>query len=162
MIRRIRALASLSRPERWTLLRAACWLLLVDLGLRVVGFARLQTWLFPQGGTANRRQREWGSESTPMSVERTCRLVAIMARHHLYPMRCLTRALASQRMLAAKGIRLDLRIGVRREHNQLRAHAWLEYHGQPVGESAEGGMAFRPLWSPKKFGRHFNDPVRCL
>jgi hypothetical protein len=158
----MRAFVSLSRPERWTLLRAAWWLLLVDVGLRGVGFARLQTWLLPQREAANARQRERGTESALKCAERTVRLVTIMARHHLYPMRCLTRALVSQRVLAAEGIWLDLRIGVRGKPDGLQAHAWLEYRGQPVGEAAEVETVFRALWSSEEFGRRLNDLVRCL
>jgi hypothetical protein len=123
-------------------MRAAFWLLRVDLGLRVLGFSRVRA--FPR----RRAHRAMSGESPELSleaIEHTCELVALMGRHHLYPMSCLTRALASRRILAGQGIWLPLRIGVRREKGQLRAHAWLEYQGRPVGEPADVETAFRPL-----------------
>ncbi|MBN1399346.1 MAG: lasso peptide biosynthesis B2 protein, partial [Anaerolineae bacterium] len=104
--------------------------------------------------------REWGSETTPLSVERIADLVAIAARHHLYQVSCLTRALASQRMLAVQGIWVDLRIGVCREHARLRAHAWIEYHGEPVGESADVGTVFGPLGRAGEFALAPDDLVK--
>lgn len=48
---------------------------------------------------------------------------------------CLRRALVLQRLLAARGHRVTLQVGVRREQGALQAHAWLEHRGVPLLEA---------------------------
>jgi hypothetical protein len=45
---------------------------------------------------------------------------------------CLTQALAAQTLLGRRGTMTQLRLGVRRESGQFRAHAWLEWNGKVV------------------------------
>jgi hypothetical protein len=47
---------------------------------------------------------------------------------------CLGRALALRQILAWSGADARVRLGVRRTHRGLDGHAWVECHGQPVGE----------------------------
>ena len=57
------------------------------------------------------------------------------ARHnHIYPMTCLRRSLALQKMLANHGIAATLKIGVQKMDGELVAHAWIESQGQRIGE----------------------------
>ena len=130
--RKLAGLRRLSRAERRILLAAALWLPAVDLGLRTAGFARVRRWLVtgrrPDGGSA------------PLSPERraeaegVARLVTVAARHHLWPMTCLRRALVIDRLLARRGIPAELRIGVRKGEEGFRAHAWIECGGRPLFE----------------------------
>lgn len=55
---------------------------------------------------------------------------------------CLTRSLTLQIVLRRWGVDTDLRIGVRRQRGDLRAHAWLEFLGEPL-EDAGGVAAYR-------------------
>jgi hypothetical protein len=124
----LRRLARLSGSERRILLAAALWLPAVDLGLRTVGFARVRRWL-----AAGRR-------AVPLSPERraeaelVARMVTVAARHHLWPMTCLRRALVIDRLLARRGIPAELRIGVGKGEEGFRAHAWIECGGRPLFE----------------------------
>jgi hypothetical protein len=48
------------------------------------------------------------------------------ARHHVFPIHCLEKALARQRMYQRRGIPCRLEIGFRREaNNTFAGHAWL-------------------------------------
>src|ERR1700709_2181307 len=93
------------RPRRRSLadLRAfaRAWgvLLAVDLGLRALSFARLERWLAsaPTG-------RAPGEEA----VGRLVWSAAAAARHHLYPMRCVPRALTLRWLLGRHGIPSEL------------------------------------------------------
>ncbi len=67
------------------------------------------------------------------------------AAHHLWPMTCLPRALALQRMLARRGIPAALRIGVRKESATIAAHAWIEVSGEAIGEPEAIEARFRAL-----------------
>jgi hypothetical protein len=140
MRRRIDALFSLPLGERALLALAWLWLLVSDLALRVLPLSRARRLLTP-GGTATSP----ASEAIP--VERLAHLVDIAARHHLYPMTCLRRALVLQRWLQQRGLAADLQIGVRREGSRLWAHAWVEQGGEPITEAGEAG-AFTPLLGP--------------
>jgi len=61
---------------------------------------------------------------------------------------CMPRALIGQWLLQRQGIAVDLRIGVRRDLDGLKAHAWLECGGQPIGEPEELLGRYAPLVAP--------------
>jgi len=134
----LRKSASRRTPaDLWAFARAWGLLLLADLGLRLVPFPRVDRWLAP-ALTASPREREigrlvWATEAA--------------ARHHLYPMRCLPKALCLRRLLGRHGIGSELRIGVSTRDGDLAAHAWVERHGVPVGETRDVGERFPPLRS---------------
>jgi len=121
----------------WKLLFQA-WLLLleVDLALRLRPFPRVRAW-----ATAGAP----GPAGDVAEMQRVERMVSCAARHHLYPMRCLRRALVLQRLLWRRGIATELRLGVAREGKELIAHAWLERDGLPVGEPGNVAEHFTPL-----------------
>jgi len=62
-------------------------------------------------------------------------------------MRCLRRALTLQWLLGRKGIATTLEIGVRKEGQDLRSHAWLEHDGRLVGEPEQNTNGFARLTS---------------
>lgn len=133
-LRRWRALPAIDRRR---LCRAALRLLAIDLGLRLRGFAVVAA-AFERRGV---RPRVGGKESVDLWV----RAVDVAARHHLYPMSCLPRALALRSLLAEEGVATDLRIGVRKEGAALAAHAWVELEGVPIGEIPSIAERFAPL-----------------
>ena len=113
------------------------WLLLLvaDLGLRTISFARLDRWLAPKvKGPADER-----------AVGRLVWATAAAARHHLYPMRCLPQALCLRRLLGRHGMASELKIGVVRQDGELAAHAWVERDGRPVGEASSVEQRFATL-----------------
>jgi len=62
-----------------------------------------------------------------ISLDRTLYLVNLSSAYHLKPLTCLERALTCQRVLQRRGVRANLRIGVRKDSaERLDAHAWLE------------------------------------
>lgn len=88
------------------------------------------------------------ASATAPSAEALRRLALAIGRaaaHHLWPMTCLPRALALQRMLARRGITAALRIGVRKEAGTFAAHAWIEVGGQAIGEPEAIDERFRAL-----------------
>src|SRR5690606_24055262 len=58
---------------------------------------------------------------------------------------CLARSLALWHWLGGEGLRAELRIGVRVDHGNSHAHAWVEHAGQPIGEAGDIGRRFTPL-----------------
>jgi hypothetical protein len=116
--------------------RAWAGLLVVDLGLRALSFARLERWLVP--APAGRPPEE-------EAVGRLVWSVAAAARHHLYPMRCVPRALTLRWLLGRHGLPTVLKIGVLRQDGALTAHAWVERDGRAIGEPAGIEERFAPL-----------------
>ncbi len=143
--RKLSRFRALGGSERRLLVRAALWLPAVDLGLRTVGFARVR-----------RRLERPGREPAdgPVTPERwaeaesIARLVVAAARHHLYPMTCLRRALVLERLLAERGIPSRLRIGVRKDAQGFRAHAWVECDGRALSEPEAVESRFAALSIP--------------
>jgi len=133
----LRRLRRLSRAEAWAFARAWALLLAADLGLRLLPFPRLERWLAPPSAGAAAAAEE-------AAVPRLVWATAAAARHHLYPMRCLPQALCLRWLLGRHGIAAELCIGVERRRGEIRAHAWVERDGRPVGDGP--GVAQR--WTP--------------
>ena len=112
----LRAFARLSRNDRVLLLQAFACLASCSVRLRFQGFAKLQAWATEVGRGA-------------LAVDRLYWAVKVALR--LMPAAtCLCQALALQRLLARHGHISDLRIGVKKSSNGLRAHAWLVHDGR--------------------------------
>jgi hypothetical protein len=123
--------------DLWAFAQGWIFLLLADLGLRAVSFARLDGWLTP---TVKGQPDE-------AAVGRLVWATAAAARHHLYPMRCLPQALCLRWLLGRHGMAAELKIGVARQEDGLAAHAWVERRGQPVGEASSVEQRFATLGS---------------
>ncbi|MGD2113461.1 MAG: lasso peptide biosynthesis B2 protein [Acidobacteriota bacterium] len=149
----IRRFLRLPWRRRLDLLRAAAWLLAVDLGLRTVGFAAVRR-VLRRLGRAPRPRGTGAADGVGVGVgteaEALGWTVTAAARHHLYPMRCLPRSLVLQTLLARRGIPSALRIGVQTGEDGLEAHAWVEHEGRPLGESADPTRTFATLELPPR------------
>ena len=144
---RIGKLLALSWRDRRLLFQAWVLLLGTDLALRWRGFARARRFAeVPQ-----RPASEAGAQQS-VSIERMAWLVAVAARYHLQPMRCLVQSMTLQRLLRRQGIPAELRIGVQREGDSIKAHAWLEESGRPINARRSIEETFLPLltaqWMP--------------
>ena len=139
--RKLTAFRRLPAAERRLLVRAAFQLALVDAGLRTLGFGRVRR-LLARGLPAT------PAPAPPARADRIAWLVAAAARHHLYPVKCLTRSLVLWRLLALRGLPAELRIGVRPGDGGLRAHAWVEHRGRVLAEPEGVDERFAPLALP--------------
>jgi hypothetical protein len=136
---KLKALSGLSQEELALLVHAWLTLLGVGIALRFLPLPQVQKLL-----NNPRRLRPSGG-SLPFS--RLAHLVGVAARHHVLPAHCLQKALILQSLLTRRGVKADLRIGVRREDGRLRAHAWVESAGMPLAESPDVAAHFLPLAS---------------
>jgi hypothetical protein len=139
-MRTIRRALALTHAERWAFLRAWWVLLFADLGLRLIPFARLERRLAPSLG-----RRPGDTAPDPELIERLVWATRAAVRRHLYPMRCLPRALCLRWLLGRHGVEATLRIGVSKRRGDLVAHAWVERGGQPVGDVEDVRTRFVPL-----------------
>jgi hypothetical protein len=129
----------LTLPE-WLALVEAWWILLgFYLALWWVSYDRLAT-------TPRPILNEIPDESSVLVfAQRLQRVVGMAARLHLLPIACLVKALTLRFMLGRRGIEAQLRIGANKAATGLRAHAWVEIQGQPIGESEDLTERFKVM-----------------
>jgi hypothetical protein len=137
---------ALSWAERRTLFSAAAMLPLFWLALRLVGMQRLQAWLHRKARPDN---------PLPLDeLKRTGALVNAAADRLLGANNCLPRSLYLWWLLRRRGVRCELRIGVRLNDGAFEAHAWVEHAGVPVNDRDDIGdtfHAFDDAVSPSRF-----------
>jgi len=136
---KLRTIRSFTAQDWILLVQAWSLLLAIDIGLRILPFRKIQSWMMP------RHHKEISSAQAEIMIRRSSDFVELAARNHIYPMTCLRRSLAMQTLLSKRGVNTDLFIGVRRNQEKLEAHAWLEYQGQPIGEKDPPTGQFTPL-----------------
>lgn len=132
LMARLRKFLSLPREERSLLLAALGGLPLVAAGVRLLGYQRMRRLL---AGAEARSKRN--SESHRAEAERVARAVGRAARHGLVRGPCLSRALLLWRMLNRRGIRAEIRFGVRAGAVVMEAHAWVEQDGVSLDDGFE-------------------------
>lgn len=143
----MRRFFALTSAQQRLFLRAWVLLLAVHLGLRFSSLAKVHDWL-----GRGLKPAPAPAEPSRMAWE-TWRIVESAGRHHLVKMSCLRRSLALQRLLAERGLRVGVFIGVRKEHDRLLAHAWIEVEGEAVGEEGGGEVTqFVPVLQLKTPG----------
>lgn len=119
---RLRKFFRLPRSERWLLVKAACLLGAIRVGLRLLPFQTLKRLLdsVSRPSTESRRTNQFSSDRIAWAV-------IAASRYVVRDRPCLTQALATQLLLKRRGYPASLRIGVARiGGKQLEAHAWVE------------------------------------
>ncbi|MGE0702603.1 MAG: lasso peptide biosynthesis B2 protein [Vicinamibacterales bacterium] len=104
------------------------------LALRVVGFKRCSAalqWLTPR---KDQIAAEWAAEDEATRVERAQRLLELLIDWKPGTDDCLPRSLLLRWLLRQQGVESELRIGARKVHGEMQAHAWIEYQGRPLNE----------------------------
>jgi len=126
---------ALSRADQRTVLLAGAGMPVFWLGLRVLGLPRFHASL--------QRRPVARSSSIPLAdIQALGELVNIAARYTLGPRTCLTRSLLLSWLLQRRGVKSQLRIGVRLAQGLLDAHAWVECEGLPVNDRPDVSAQF--------------------
>jgi hypothetical protein len=139
------------------LLQALLLLPLAGLALRLFGFRRSYVALGRLAPSPDRRPGE--GAAVLCQAQATAHLVQRAAPHRPLRSTCLTRSLTLWWLLRRQGIASDLRLGVSRAGDQLRAHAWVEYRGSVLNDAEDVRKRFAafdgaPL--PAEVWRHPN------
>jgi hypothetical protein len=115
-----------SWSERWVLLQAMILLPICWVGLRAIGLSRLHSWVARAPAAAAQ------PDVDPIAFGT---LVDIAARHGPFYSTCLTRSLVLIWLLQRRGLRSELRIGVRMIETGIDSHAWVECEGKTVNDA---------------------------
>jgi len=92
-------------------------------------------------------------ESVDQRAATIARAIDRAARRGVFRPKCLVRSMALHRMLERRGIRGSvIRIGVRREGDELLAHAWVEHNGITLIDSPSAVATFARLADAKLAG----------
>jgi hypothetical protein len=130
---RSRRLRELSRREAALLGAALALLPVTAIGLQLAGFQRLHRWL-QHCGPRRTRGIVPGPENAAYEA---ARMVTAAARYSLIGKTCLPQAMVLSFLLQRMGLDGELRIGVRQESRELKAHAWVEWEGRILNDMAD-------------------------
>jgi hypothetical protein len=136
-----RKLCQLREAEARLLLEAALLLPLTRVALRYLGLRRWQATLarFSSSPPCSFQVRDDGYSRL------AARSVAAAAARVAPGDTCLAQALVLWWLLRRRGLDGGLRIGVRKNGEQLAAHAWIEYRGFNLGPRPQASETFVPF-----------------
>jgi Transglutaminase-like superfamily len=136
-------ISGLSRRDRLALIELVWVYLWVEAGLRTLPFNRMIEGML--------RTRRLPSPDEPLDSRagllEFCRLAEAVFRRFPYRVTCLKKALVLQKLLGRRGIRAVLKIGVRKDETDLKAHAWLEHGGEILINPMASGEEFKSILS---------------
>ena len=126
----LRASLNIDRAARLRVPAAAVMLLVVEVGLKVLGFPRLLRFLRLPLRDSRARPPADAQDVLSERERSIVDAVELVVRARPREGRCLRRALILGWHLRSRAPLL--RIGVERENGAVSAHAWIEIDGQPV------------------------------
>ncbi len=148
---------ALPGDERWLLVRLVVMLPVIGVALRLLGMRR--TYRLLGGADRPAASDVVGGEDSQAAAQRLGRLAGIASRHGSYAATCLPQSLAVWWLLRRRGLPAELRIGVGKPEEHVRAHAWVELAGRVVNgppSIAEDFAAYRDLG--RRLGGSFRIP----
>jgi hypothetical protein len=137
----------LSAAQRWVFCQAVFLLPASGMGLRLLGFRRCLVILTRLAPCKSSRSF-MATADRDRDIASITRMVAAAARWGFYRGRCLHRSLTLWWLLRRRGIRTEIRIGVRKQDGRFQAHAWVEHEGSPLNDRRDVGEVFRSFEQP--------------
>lgn len=139
-MRRLRKYLALTPAGRAIVLRSLMLLPLAAALLHTSGMARTAVWL-----ERMRRSTEPAGEAPqPRQIA-----LLVNAAAAALGANCLPRSLVLRQMLRDRGMTADIRLGVAKlADGGLRAHAWVELDGLPLGDDLHMSARYAALSSP--------------
>lgn len=142
-MKRLRKFLHLATSDRQLLLTAVLTIGIVRLGLWLLPFQIWRHLIAEVRQTTHKRQKT-------QSVDKVVWAVAVASRYMPGEVKCLARALATQVLLAQRGYRPQLHIGVAKSKGgDLEAHAWVESQGRVVIGGLKDLGRYTPLPTPE-------------
>jgi hypothetical protein len=137
----VRKFMRLHAQERLTLFQACVLVPVTALAFACLGFRRWHATL--ERWTA-RGEAAWtgGDEEAAARAHRVARLIRVAAQYVAGDNSCLRQALVLWWLLRRQGLQTELRIGVRKEGDQLKAHAWVECQGLVLDDRGNESLPF--------------------
>lgn len=127
--------------DGWLVLRASADLVRIDFDLRRKGYRKIIAEL-------DQRPASESPVVQPRDVRRArryARRIDLASRFSLGRAQCLHRSLVLHHWLRFEGMPSELQIGVRKDGQQIKAHAWVELRGYPVTDPPQTLVPFARL-----------------
>jgi hypothetical protein len=153
-MRDLAKLRALGPDERRLLARCLVLIPWVVLGLRLFGLRRTKSMLERGLSAAGSALRPDPGEAEARA-RTVARVAGIAAGRGPVRATCLRRSLLIWWLLRREGIEAEIRIGVRRDGEELSAHAWVEHRGIPLGEPGDLDARY------ERFDRDFGAAVEA-
>ncbi len=140
MCKRLRQLEALTVTEWRVLLLSILLLPMIALVLQFKGFKWTQTLLLKH---LPKKHGILIPEDEQLKVAQSvARIVSIAANHGFYSANCLKKSLLTWWLLRRRGITVELKIGVNKDAGDFNAHAWVEFRGNVLIDTADVGQRF--------------------
>jgi transglutaminase superfamily protein len=130
----------LTSDLKWFALRSVWTLAITYAGLELFGFKRLLDhiqWIVPITGQC--------SSVSPDAVRTWTLLFSGVAKRMRLPLKCLGRSLALCWILRLRGLEATVHIGVRKEHDELDAHAWVQFGDCVINDVEDVADRYTPV-----------------
>ena len=139
-----RKFIGLSASERLLLSQSLVLLPFTALTLQVLGLKNYQR-LLDKLSRGNDRLVDRDERKLRDQIHKTVRLVDAAGRHGPYRAKCLPESLTLWWLLRRQGIESQIRFGARKNARRMEAHAWVEFEGTPLNDSADVRERFKPF-----------------
>ena len=117
---------------------------LAGLALRVVGLGAYQR-LIDRLSRGGKRAVDSDDPELRNQIHKTARLVEAAGKYGPYRAKCLPESLTLWWLLRRQGIESRVRLGARKNGRRMEAHAWVEFEGTPLNDSADVEQRFKPF-----------------
>ena len=139
-----RKFIGLSASERLLLSQSLVLLPFTAITLQVFGLKNYHR-LLDKLSRGNDRAFDMGERKLRDEIRKTVRLVDAAGRHGPYRAKCLPESLTLWWLLRRQGIESQIRFGARKYAHRMEAHAWVEFEGVPLNDSADVRERFKPF-----------------
>ena len=127
--------------ERWLLLQAFAFLLVIGAGLQFMNFQRLRSILLRSAPVSTNLP----ADAALQQAAALSRLVQAAAGRMPWTITCLVRSTTLWYLLRRQGLDSEIRIGVNQQGGEFHAHAWVEYAGIVLNDRHDIHLHFVPF-----------------
>ena len=140
MKHKLKQASSLSLQDWGIFIEAWLTLSWVDFAVSHLPYHRWKSWLSspPENSATN-------SSDTDRDLSHLVWLLDAAANNHPTKPTCLRRSLTLKKMLERRNTITTLRIGVNKDSQEVKAHAWIEYNGHAVNDASDIIAHYSPL-----------------
>jgi len=148
--RKLRTFRSMDSAERGFVLQSLALPWLLQLSFRMIGVPRTQAYLRRWALSSRRGKTSLSPEEAIRFARRTH---SISRRLVGFEGTCLARSMTLWALLLRRNVSTDLRVGFRKRNDRIEGHAWLEFQGSPVNETAAEVSSYQVSPDSSSFDR---------
>jgi len=150
LLRKLHTFNALSTAERRAFFISLGLYPGIGLSLHIMGFKRTFSWLDSTAGVNSPSSEEKRVYEILLNTHQVFWLVK---RYIPYKGTCLSRSMLLYWLLRREGVETNLRIGVKKDQEVFKAHAWLEYKTIVLNDLQRIDEQYAPISEGIKLGR---------